>query len=125
MVRFADTVADSEKVVSALAFVEVRSAITRLRRGDFLTQSEAALATESFVESMQLVIEQPVNPQVIEAAIGVIERWRVRTLDAVQLGSAIVARDLLAAPRMRFVASDKALLEAAAAEGFEVWDPAG
>jgi hypothetical protein len=48
----------------------------------------------------------------------------LRALDAVQLGSAIVSRDLLAAPDMRFVASDNALLEAARTEGFDVWNPA-
>jgi hypothetical protein len=44
-------------------------------------------------------------------------------MDATQLGSAVVARDLLAAPDMRFITSDKELLKAARTEGFEIWDP--
>jgi hypothetical protein len=43
-------------------------------------------------------------------------------MDAVQLGGAIVSRDLLAAPYMSFVASDKKLLLAAAAEGIDTWN---
>jgi hypothetical protein len=39
------------------------------------------------------------------------------------LGSAVVLRHRLAVSQMRFIASDKALKEAARAEGFEVWDP--
>ena len=69
------------------------------------------------------MIEQPVNPPVLEAASTLIDRHYLRSMDAVQLGCAIVARDLLAAPDMRLVASDKELLEAAQKEGFDTWNP--
>ena len=39
-------------------------------------------------------------------------------------GDAEPQGDLLAAVDMRFIASDKELLKAAQAEGFDVWDPA-
>jgi predicted nucleic acid-binding protein len=74
---------------------------------------------------MKRLIEQPVNPQVLEAASTVIDRHYLRALDAVQLGCAIVARDTLAARDMRLIASDKSLLEAARAEGFDIWNPCG
>jgi hypothetical protein len=72
---------------------------------------------------MKRIIEQPILSPVLEAANGMVERHYLRAMDAVQLGCAIVARDLLAAPDMRFVASDKVLLEAAQREGFDTWNP--
>jgi len=70
------------------------------------------------------MIEQPVNPLVLEAACTMVDRHFLRAMDAVQLGCAVVARDLLVAPDMRFISSDKDLLDASQAEGFEVWNPA-
>ncbi len=70
------------------------------------------------------MIEQPVTPAVLEAANGLVDRYVLRALDAVHLGAAIVARDLMSASDMRFIASDHALLRAAHEEGFETWDPA-
>jgi predicted nucleic acid-binding protein len=72
---------------------------------------------------MRRIIEQPVNAPVLEAASTAVERHYLRALDAVQLASAIVARDLLAASDMRFISSDLELLEAARAEGFDTWNP--
>jgi predicted nucleic acid-binding protein len=72
---------------------------------------------------MKRIIEQPINPPVLEAASTLVERYYLRALDAVQLGCAIVARDLMAAPDMQLIASDKELLEAAQKEGFAIWNP--
>jgi predicted nucleic acid-binding protein len=123
MLHFASAVDDRNKVVSALAQVEARSAICRLRQGKAITQAEASSALLSIAGDVKRVIEQPINPPVLEAAIALVERHYLRALDAVQLGCAIVARDLLAAPDMRLVASDKELLEAAQKEGFDTWNP--
>jgi len=72
---------------------------------------------------MKRLIEQPVNPQVLEAANIVIDRHYLRALDAVQLGCAIVARDTLAAPEMRFIAFGRITPQRARAEGFDTWNP--
>jgi predicted nucleic acid-binding protein len=89
-----------------------------------MSPSEASLALDLLAVEMRRMVEQPVNPPVLEAAGALAERHYLRAMDAVQLGCAVVARDLLSAPDMRLIASDKDLLEAARAEGFEVWDPA-
>lgn len=123
MLQFANAADDRNKVVSALTRVEARSGICRLRKGKLLSPSEVSLALDSLAGEMRRIIEQPVNPPVLEAASAVVDRHYLRAMDAVQLGSAIVARDLLAAPDMRFIASDKELLEAARAEGFDTWNP--
>jgi predicted nucleic acid-binding protein len=123
MLRFTQAEDDRNKVVSALAQIEARSAICRLRKGSRMSSSEASLALDALAGEVRRMIEQPVNPPVLEAARTLIDRHSLRSMDAVQLGCAIVARDLLAAPDMRFIASDKELLEAAHAEGFETWNP--
>jgi len=88
-----------------------------------MSSSEAALALDLLTNELRRIVEQPVNPPVLEAANTLIDRRCLRALDAVQLGCAIIARDLLAAPNMRFIASDKTLLDAARAEGFDIWNP--
>jgi predicted nucleic acid-binding protein len=123
MLHFANREDDRNKVISALAQTEARSAICRLRRGKALTPAEAASALDSLTGDIRRVIEQPITPPVLESANVMVDRHYLRALDAVQLGCAIVARDLLAAPDMRFIAADKELLEAAQKEGFEIWNP--
>jgi len=123
MLRFAMKEDNRSKVVSALARTEARSAICRLRKGNRMSPSEASLALDALAAEMKLMIEQPINPPVLEAANTLIDRHYLRALDAVQLGCAIVARDLMAAPDMRLIASDVDLLEAARAEGFGTWNP--
>jgi predicted nucleic acid-binding protein len=123
MLRFVQAEDDRNKVVSALAQIEARSAICRLRKANRMSSSEAALALDLLTNELRRIVEQPVNPPVLEAANTLIDRHCLRALDAVQLGCAIIARDLLAAPNMRFIASDKTLLDAARAEGFDIWNP--
>jgi predicted nucleic acid-binding protein len=123
MLHFANVEDDRSKIVSAMAQIEARSAICRLRQGKAITPAEASLALHSLADDMKRIIEQPINPPVLEAASTLVERYYLRALDAVQLGCAIVARDLMAAPDMQLIASDKELLEAAQKEGFAIWNP--
>jgi len=123
MIRFAIAEDDRAKVVSALTQIEARSAICRLRKEKKLTSEQVSVAVGALDGDMRRIIQQPVLPPVLEAANAMVERHYLRALDAVQLASAIVARDLLAAPDMRFIASDKDLLVAARKEGFDTWNP--
>ena len=123
MLRFAQAEDGRNKIVSVLAPVECRSAISRLLKGGRMNSSEASLALDALIADVRRMVEQPVNSQVLTAANLVIDCHQLRTLDAVQLSCAIVARGSLNAPDMRFIASDKHLLEAARQEGFDIWDP--
>jgi formate-dependent phosphoribosylglycinamide formyltransferase (GAR transformylase) len=123
MLRFANAADDRSIVVSALTQIEARSGICRLRKGDLLTPSQASFALDLLAGEMRRIIEQPVNPPVLEAANTAVDRHYLRALAAVQLASAMVARELLAASGMRFISSDDKLLAAAHAEGFETWNP--
>jgi predicted nucleic acid-binding protein len=124
MLQFGNATHDRSKVVSALSQVEARSGICRLRKGRLLSASEASFALDALAAEMKRIVEQPVNPPVLEAACTFVDRYYLRALDATQLGCAIVARDLLAAPDMRFISSDEELLVAAQQEGFAIWNPA-
>jgi hypothetical protein len=86
---------DRSKVVSALVQIEARSAICRLRKGSRMTQDESNVALDSVAAEVRRMIEQPINPPVLAAASTSIDRHYLRALDAIQLGSAIVARDLM------------------------------
>ena len=123
MVRFSSAEDDRNKVLSALAQIEGRSAISRLSREKKITAAQASTANDSLVRDAKRMMEQPVDPPVLKAATGLVDRHFLRAMDAVQLGCAVVARDLLAAPDMRFIASDIDLLEAAHKEGFATWNP--
>lgn len=123
MLQFALAENDRNKVVSALAQLETRSAIWRQLKGNRMTRDEASLALNSATAEIRHMVEQPFGPSVFDTAAILAERYCLRTLDAIQLASAVVARDALGAPDMRFVVSDNELFEAAAAEGFDVWDP--
>jgi predicted nucleic acid-binding protein len=115
---------DRNKVVSAISQIEARSGICRLRKERRMTPDEATVALYAIHAEMRRLIEQPLNPPVLDAASRLVDRHDLRALDAVQLASAVVARDLMSAQDMRFIASDHALLGAAEVEGFAIWDPA-
>jgi predicted nucleic acid-binding protein len=123
MLKFFMAGGDRKKIVSAIAQIGACSAICRLRKGSRMSLDEASIALRSIAAEAKRMIEQPINPPVLEAASVLVDRHYLRALDAIQLGCAIVARDLLAAPDMRVVSSDKGLLEAAHAEGFDIWNP--
>lgn len=114
---------DRNMVVSALAQVEARSTICRLRREKRMMPGEASATFASITAQIERLIHQSVNPPVLDAASELVEKHTLRALDAVQLGSAIVVRDLMSARGMYFIASDHALLSAAKDEGFAIWDP--
>jgi methionine salvage enolase-phosphatase E1 len=61
---------------------------------------------------------------VLEAARQLLDRTTLRWPDTLQLGAAIVARDMFQATEIIFVSSSLQLLEAAKSEGFHTIDPA-
>jgi predicted nucleic acid-binding protein len=75
------------------------------------------------MESARMV-QQPLNPAVLEAARELLDRSKLRWTDALQLGAALAARDMFQGTEIMFVSASGKLLEAAASEGFPVLDPA-
>jgi hypothetical protein len=60
---------------------------------------------------------------VLEAARRGLDRHELNSTEALQLGAAVVAREMFQGMAVVFVASDGRLLEAARAEKFEVLNP--
>ena len=69
------------------------------------------------------MIEQLMTTSVQDHAIMLVDRHSIRSLDAIQLASAMIARDTMADSAMLFIGSDGRLNEVARLEGFRVWNP--
>src|SRR4029077_18241709 len=69
------------------------------------------------------MVQEPLNPAVLEAARQLLDRTKLRWTEALQLGAALVAREMFRGTEIIFVSSSLMLLEAARAEGFQALDP--
>jgi predicted nucleic acid-binding protein len=123
IIELVESIAQPQKLLSTLGFVEVHSAIRRREMAGELTPAHADQAIGIMSAEIPLMMEQTINPSVIETSRLMIDRHCLRALDAVQLASCHVARATAGFADVVFVASDKALLAAARNEDFEVWDP--
>lgn len=56
-------------------------------------------------------------------AANMVDRYSLRTLDSLQLATAVVVRDGAHPQTTTFVASDIALIRAADFDGFNIWNP--
>jgi hypothetical protein len=68
-------------------------------------------------------VQEPLNPAVLEAARQLLDRTRLRWTDALQLGAALVAREMFRGTEIIFVSASPMLLEAARADGFHALNP--
>lgn len=111
-------------VVSSLARVEVPAAILRKHRLGELSADDAELLLAAFEwdwfdggDGGGAFAIVAAGPRVLEVAAGLLSKHPLRAHDAVQLGSALAARD--ADPELvRFACYDDQLATAAGAEGF-------
>lgn len=123
LIRLMETVEDNRKLISAATPLEVYAAIRRRERsGQIAPEAAAAVLEVLRIESGRMV-QQPLNPGVLESARQLLDRTSLRWPEALQLGSALTARDMFPGTAITFVASSPALLDAAKAEGFESLDP--
>jgi predicted nucleic acid-binding protein len=109
--------------VSALAFVEVRSAIRRRQAVKDIDHAAAEEAIANLEAERKGIPQQAVTENIHLLAQVLVDQHLLRSLDSVQLASAIVvAQDLHRG--FHFVCSDHRLSSAARAEGLPVLDPA-
>jgi predicted nucleic acid-binding protein len=124
LIQLMEPVEDNRKLISAVTPLEVYAAIRRRERTGQIAPEAAAAALELLrIESARMV-QQPLNPGVLEAARQLLDRTALRWPDALQLGSALVARDMFPGAGITFVSASAPLLEAARAEGLDAIDPA-
>jgi hypothetical protein len=124
LIRLMETVEDNRKLISAATPLEVYAAIRRRERAGHITPEAAVTAFELLRVEAARMVQQPLNPGVIEAARQLLDRTALRWPEALQLGAALAARDMFPGTRISFVSAFPALLEAARAEGLDAIDPA-
>lgn len=110
-------------VISRLTTVELVSALTRRQREKAISQDDFVTLRGAFlfhVEKIYTVIN--LNKDVLADARALLERHSLRTLDAIQLASALKARQIFNKVPT-FLSADTRLLTAAAAEGLPTDNP--
>ncbi len=124
LIRLMEAVEDNRKLISASAPLEVYAAIRRRERAGSISPENATAALDILRLEAARMVQQPLNPAVLEAARQLLDRTTLRWPDALQLGAAIVARDMFQGTEINFVSASEQLLDAAKAEGFNTLDPA-
>jgi hypothetical protein len=123
LIRLMEAVEDNRKLISASTPLEIHAAIRRRERAGDISAEDAASAIEVLRQESSRMVQEPLNPAVLEAARQLIDRTNLRWPDCLQLGAAHVAREMFQGMEIVFVSSSAALLEAAKAEGFRALDP--
>ncbi len=115
---------DNRKLIAASTPLEVYAVIRRRERAGEISPEDAASALEILRLEAARMVQEPLNPAVLEAARQLLDRSTLRWPQAVQLGAALVAREMFQGTEIVFVSSSQPLLDAARAERFNVLDPA-
>ena len=107
--------------------VELVASVTRRMRGGFLSVSDADDVISDIVYDSAIQYQTIQMPhEVVKRAMTLSRVHGLRGYDAIQLGTAIqvlIRQTGEAISPLRFVCSDKELLQAAAAEGLIVFNP--
>jgi len=114
--------------LSALAEVEVTSALTRRFNEGDLTQLELDQACDELSQDCAAYFVVDVAGQILQAAVDNARHHSLRAYDAVQLASAIAVRTALLVtqgnlPDFTLISADHSLNDAARLEGLQVEDP--
>ena len=124
LIRLMEAVEDNRKLISASTPLEVYGAIRRRERTGAISAEDATAALDILRMEAARMVQQPLNPAVLEAARQLLDRTTLRWPDTLQLGAATVARDMFHGTEIIFVSASPQLLEAAKSEGFHTLDPA-
>ena len=124
LIRLMEAIEDNRKLIAASAPLEVYAVIRRRERAGDISPEDAASALEILRLEAARMVQEPLNPAVLEAARQLLDRSSLRWPQAVQLAAALVAREMFQGTEIIFVSASEQLLDAARAEGFNVLDPA-
>jgi uncharacterized protein len=123
LIRLMEAVEDNRKLISAATPLEVYGAIRRRERSGAISPENAIAALDILRMEAARMVQQPLNPAVLEAARQLLDRTSLRWPDTLQLGSAAVAREMFHGTEVIFVSASSQMIEAAKAEGFHALDP--
>jgi predicted nucleic acid-binding protein len=124
IIRLMETTEDNRKLISAGTPLEVYAALKRRERSGGLALGDSEAARNILRVEAARMVQQPLNPAVLEAARQALDRHELSASESLQLGAAVVAREMFQGMAIVFVSSDQRLLGAAKAERFETLDPA-
>ena len=123
LIRLMEAVEDNRKLISASTPLEVYAAIRRRERAGDISAQDAATALDILRIEAARMVQEPLNPAVLEAARQLLDRTTLRWPDTLQLAAALVARDMFQGTEILFVSASPHLIAAAKAEGFHTIDP--
>ncbi len=123
LIRLLEAVEDHRKLISSASPLEVYASIRQRERAGDLAPDDATSALGSLRQESARMVQQPLNPAVLEIARQLLDRTTLRWPAAVQLGSALAAGDMFPGTSITFVSASPSLLEAAKKEGLETIDP--
>lgn len=110
-------------IVSELTIVEMFSSLARRQReGTLSAQSAQVLQNNLLLHCEQEYLLISLDSAILRQARQLVSSYVLRSLDAIQLASALQAANILG-ETLIFVSGDKNLLTAATAEGFPADDP--
>lgn len=127
LIQLMESVEDNRKLIAASSPLEVYAAIRRRERSGGIASEDATAVLESLRTEAARMVQEPLNPAVLEAARQLLDRANpelaLRWPEALQLAAALVARDMFQGTEIIFVTASPRLLEAAKAEGLQAVDP--
>lgn len=105
--------------VSSTAHLECASALQRLLNATYIDQEKKRRLREDLAIDFAFFQTVDFDDQLHEGCLGVIDKYPLKTLDAIQLASALMVIHEIDS----FVVSDIQLKNYAAKEGFHIIDP--
>ena len=123
LIQLLEPLEDNRKLISAATPLEIYAAIRRCERNGQIAPEAAEGALELLRSESARMVQQPLNPAVLEAARQLLDRTTLRWPEALQLGSVLAARDMYPGTEIVFVTASARLLEAAKTQGIETIDP--
>ena len=124
IIRLMEATEDNRKLISAGTPLEVYAGLKRRERAGDISAEDAESARNILRIEAARMVQQPLNPAVLEAARQLLDRHALRSGDALQLAAASVAREMFHGMDITFVSSDERLLQAALLEKFHTLNPA-
>jgi uncharacterized protein len=108
-----------EIFVSTIAQIESISALKRLVIEKEITETNYEDIKNEITQDFQFFNVIDLNNEIINSSIEMIDKYQLKSLDSIQLGTAIVLRKEIS----YFVACDQKLLKAVQKEGFKFINP--
>jgi uncharacterized protein len=124
IIQLMEATEDNRKLICAATPLEVYAALKRRERAGGISPEDSEAARGILRVEAARMVQQPLNPAVLEAARQVLDRHELRSAEALQLGAAVVAREMFQGMEIVFLSTEPRLLDAAKAEHFEALNPA-